>query len=340
MPSRRSKIVINAERILDVLISNNAVTGNDLVVRKIKELVKLEEKDFDSADTYLQQAGYVDGTMGGDDGTLSVTGAGIEFYETLAPQEPDQGFQSEIPLIFAKLAGIYKIVGAILSKTGRYYDPAYVMECFERSYRISDRLREILPGLYSDLPLRSLPKGSGTTDFEGRGYIERLEMEHLKEDLEYIFEVRSHSKLGELEDVATPDSVFISHGSSNDWREVQAYVEKDLQIKILELAQEPNRGRTILQKLAEESNRCSYAVIVMTGDDDVGREKPRARENVMHEIGYFQGKYGLRRICLLYEEGTSIPSNIHGLLYIPFPKGLVRATFGALARELRAVFKM
>jgi predicted nucleotide-binding protein len=59
----------------------------------------------------------------------------------------------------------------------------------------------------------------------------------------------------------------------------------------------------------------------------------------MHEIGYFQGKYGLRDICLLYEEGTNIPSNIHGLVYIPFPKGLVRATFGALARELKAAFR-
>jgi hypothetical protein len=340
MPSRRSKIITNAERILDVLISNNALTGNDLVVRKIKELVKLEEQDFESADTYLLQTGYVDGTMGGDDGTRSVTGAGIKYYETLAPEETAQDLQSEIPSIFAKLAGIYKMVGAILSKAGLYYDPAYVMECFERSYRLSDRLREVLPGLYSDLPLRILPTGSGTTDFEGRGYIERHEIEHLKEDLEYIFDVRSHSELREHEEISKPERVFISHGSSNDWREVQDYIEKDLQIMTLELAQEPNRGRTILQKLDEESNRCSYAVIVMTGDDNVGREKPRARENVMHEIGYFQGKYGLRGICLLYEEGTSIPSNIHGLVYIPFPQGLVRAAFGALARELKAVFRM
>jgi predicted nucleotide-binding protein len=76
----------------------------------------------------------------------------------------------------------------------------------------------------------------------------------------------------------------------------------------------------------------------MIGDDDVGIRAPRTRENVMHEIGYFQGKYGLANICLLHEEGTSIRSNIHGLVYIPFPKGLVSATFGVLGRELRTAF--
>ncbi len=81
------------------------------------------------------------------------------------------------------------------------------------------------------------------------------------------------------------------------------------------------------------------AVIVMTGDDDIGAGAPRARENVMHEIGFFQGKYGLERVCLLYEEGTNIPSNIHGLVYIPFPKGYINATFGALQRELQAAFQ-
>jgi hypothetical protein len=43
-------------------------------------------------------------------------------------------------------------------------------------------------------------------------------------------------------------------------------------------------------------------------------------------------------VCLLHEEGTNILSNIHGLVYIPFPKGLVSATFGVLSRELRVAF--
>jgi predicted nucleotide-binding protein len=78
----------------------------------------------------------------------------------------------------------------------------------------------------------------------------------------------------------------------------------------------------------------------MTGDDQIQGDSTRARQNVMHEIGFFQGKFGLPNVCLLYEEETDIPSNIHGLVYIPFPKGLVSATFGALGRELKTAFQV
>ena len=104
MGSRRSKIMNSAEKILEVLITNNAVAGKGLRVREITKLVKIEAGDFEAADTYLLQAGYIDGTIGGDEGTRSVTGAGVEFYETLAPTENNQETQSEVPLIFAKLA--------------------------------------------------------------------------------------------------------------------------------------------------------------------------------------------------------------------------------------------
>ena len=146
--------------------------------------------------------------------------------------------------------------------------------------------------MFGDLPDRPIPESSGTTDFEGRGYIERHQLEQVARDIEYILEVRAHSEL----EVPTHSSererrIFISHGTPPDWREVQEFIERDLNIPTLELAQEPNRGRTVLQKLDEESDRCSYAVVVMTGDDEVEDGALRARENVMHEIGYFQGNF-------------------------------------------------
>ena len=76
----------------------------------------------------------------------------------------------------------------------------------------------------------------------------------------------------------------------------------------------------------------------MTGDDIDLEGNRRARENVLHEIGYFQAKFGLSAVCLLHQEGTNIPSNIHGLVYIPFTEGCVEATFGALTRELNSFY--
>ena len=242
---------------------------------------------------------------------------------------------SEIPVIFAKVAALHKVLKDQLNALrNRSYLPYELFEFFSRYEVIRQQLIDKLPELYLDLPVRNSPDGSLTSD----------QLAPLVADLEYILEVRANSELKsnlvskDRDPSERPGRVFISHGRSPDWREVQVYIEKDVKFETLELAQEPNKGRTVLQKLDEESNSCSFAVVVMTGDDDIGIGAPRARENVMHEIGYFQGKYGLANVCLLHEEGTNIPSNIHGLVYIPFPKGLVSATFGVLGRELRAAF--
>jgi predicted nucleotide-binding protein len=244
----------------------------------------------------------------------------------------------KISIIFAKLAGLQKIISTRISGGGRYFDPPTVLSYFEQFHSLKKDLIEELPQLYADLPDREMPKSSGTSDNNGRGYIVQSELSALQSDLSYIFEVRSNSQIGEVVE-EKPRRIFISHGTSTEWYKVQAYIERDIQIPTLELAQEANFGRTILQKLSEESNKCSYAVIIMTGDDESSDGKPKARENVMHEIGFFQGKFGLQNVCLLYEEGTTIPSNIHGLVYIPFPKNYAEATYGALTREIKSVIQ-
>lgn len=127
--------------------------------------------------------------------------------------------------------------------------------------------------------------------------------------------------------------IFISHGHSSDWLEVQRYIEHDLGLKTLELSQAKNMGRTVIEKLNEESSHCCYAVIVMTGDDVLAGDV-RARENVMHEIGFFQGKLGLNNVCILHEKSTNIPSNLAGVVYIPYSKGSISAAFHSLGREL------
>lgn len=115
------------------------------------------------------------------------------------------------------------------------------------------------------------------------------------------------------------------------------FLEKDASYNTIELAQQPNLGRTILQKLDEEASKCIVAIIVMTGDDVIDESQVRARENVLHEIGFFQGKLGLSKIILLHEEGVNIPSNIHGLVYISFAKDTIETTFGAIFRELKVI---
>lgn len=157
--------------------------------------------------------------------------------------------------------------------------------------------------------------------------------------IDQAFTIRAHSQLQSPDQPDALRRVFISHGRNSAWRQVQAYIEKDLKIATLELAQEANLGRTVIDKLQGESAKCDVAVIVMTGDDTDGAGNARARENVIHEIGFFQGKMGTGRVVLLYEEGVSIPSNIHGVVYSPFPPGVIEACLALLGRELQAIYR-
>ena len=78
---KKSKIANNALKILEYLMDKNAMAGVDIKVQDIYNSVGLSETDFDSADMYLLQQKYVDGTMGGMDGSRWLTGSGIDYYE-------------------------------------------------------------------------------------------------------------------------------------------------------------------------------------------------------------------------------------------------------------------
>ena len=255
---------------------------------------------------------------------------------------------NEVSIAFAKLAGVRKVLQAVLdNREGARRDrpvgnfsPREVGQYFAGAVQQVQILRDQLPALFSDFPeiqheptLQMMEGALEPTRYR------REQLEALARAIDQVFETRAHSELASPKVSASEPRVFISHGRANDWREVQAYIERDFGIRTLELAQEPNLGRTVLQKLEQESLRCTSAVIVMTGDDSDAEGNARARENVLHEIGYLQAKFGLSAVCLLHEEGTSIPSNIHGLVYIPFPKNHVSAAFGPLTRELKSFYR-
>lgn len=152
--------------------------------------------------------------------------------------------------------------------------------------------------------------------------------------------------LGQIEQLLEleplPRCVFLSHGRSSLWTRVQTFIEKEtfLNLEAIEFEQRPKGGRTIAQKLKDEAEKCSYAVIVATGDDLDDEGDPHMRENVMHEIGFFQGRYGFDRVCILREEDVTIPSNLHGFLYEQFPKGDISSALVGLQRELREAFPL
>jgi predicted nucleotide-binding protein len=97
-------------------------------------------------------------------------------------------------------------------------------------------------------------------------------------------------------------------------------------------------GLTIKEVLNEMLTTSSFAVLVMTGEDLDAEGHLHARENVIHELGLFQGRLGWRKAIALLEEGVEEFSNIHGLIQIRFNKGNIRETFGEVLATIKREF--
>jgi len=90
--------------------------------------------------------------------------------------------------------------------------------------------------------------------------------------------------------------------------------------------------------LEEMLTRSSFAILVMTGEDETSDGNFRARQNVIHEAGLFQGRLGFNKAIVLLEEDTEEFSNIHGIEQIRFKKENIKETFGEILAVLKREF--
>jgi predicted nucleotide-binding protein len=133
--------------------------------------------------------------------------------------------------------------------------------------------------------------------------------------------------------------IFIVHGSDTLRAESVAHtVSTATGRKTIILRDQPNEGRVLIEKLERHAAQASYAIIVMTPDDHGSRAdetstRPRARQNVIFEMGYFCGLIGRRHVCVLIRPGIEKPSDLDGIVYITFDDD--RAWKTELLRELR-----
>lgn len=128
--------------------------------------------------------------------------------------------------------------------------------------------------------------------------------------------------------------IFIGHGRSNLWRDVKDFLQERLKLVCDEFNREPTAGITTIERLEMMLLLADFAFIVMTGEDEHSDGSIHARENVIHEIGLFQGKLGFKKAIILLEEGCSEFSNIHGLTQIRFPKGNILSKSEEIRRVL------
>jgi predicted nucleotide-binding protein len=134
-----------------------------------------------------------------------------------------------------------------------------------------------------------------------------------------------------------PPCVFIGHGGSKLWNEVRRFLEHDLSLKTVEYGSEPRAGIPVVSILEEMLSQATFAVLVLTAEDETARGGKRARQNVVHEAGLFQGVLGFRRAILLLQSGVEEFSNVAGLEHLAFEGDAIATTFddlrGVLGRE-------
>lgn len=115
--------------------------------------------------------------------------------------------------------------------------------------------------------------------------------------------------------------VFVVHGHDNEAKETVARFLERIRLMPVILHEQPNSGRTIIEKF-EVFSDVGFAVVLLTPDDvgasvsDASNLKRRARQNVILELGYFMGKLTRFRVCALYKSGVEIPSDYQGVLYV------------------------
>ncbi len=134
--------------------------------------------------------------------------------------------------------------------------------------------------------------------------------------------------------------VFLVHGHDERVRETVARFLEKLDLECVILHEQPNKGRTIIEKFEDYAD-VAFAVVLLTPDDRGGladgpfeSQKTRARQNVLLELGFFLGALGRSCVCALYVEGVEIPSDYSGVLFLPLDDG--GAWRMALLRELIA----
>jgi predicted nucleotide-binding protein len=132
------------------------------------------------------------------------------------------------------------------------------------------------------------------------------------------------------------NKVFVVHGHDEGAREAVARFLDKIGLEAVILSEQVNGGRTIIEKFEDHAGKVDFAVVLATPDDvsslESGLAAFRPRQNVIFELGFFVGRLGRGRVCLLRRGDLEGFSDFQGVVYTDLdPQGAWKVR---LAREL------
>lgn len=133
-------------------------------------------------------------------------------------------------------------------------------------------------------------------------------------------------------------SPFIIHGHDElNVRRLTELLEKRWKLTPVVLAAKPPKGRTLIEKFEEEAKDSAFAIALLTPDDTIMTstgEYAQARPNVTFELGWFYGRLGRRKVCILFKKETKLHSDLEGINRIEFSEDVTEKVL-QLEDELR-----
>lgn len=146
-----------------------------------------------------------------------------------------------------------------------------------------------------------------------------------KLELQLMTEAPTTANDGESDRSKAPANgrVFIVHGHDSSLKNETARFLRDLtgEDPVI-LHEQPDGGRSLIEKFEASAATTGYAVVLLTADD-LGRAKgepndrPRGRQNVVFEMGFFFGSLGRGNVAVIHDEGVEEPGDVRGMLYVP-----------------------
>ena len=145
----------------------------------------------------------------------------------------------------------------------------------------------------------------------------------------------------QIVDTPKDNKVFVVYGHDKNARtQLEAMLRRwDLEPLILD--QLPSDGSTIIEKLEKYTSQADFGIVLAT-PDDIGyaknnetNKKYRVRQNVVLELGMLLAAKGRSKVAILLSQAEDMeaPSDISGLLYIPFKDNVEEAAL-SLAKEM------
>lgn len=122
------------------------------------------------------------------------------------------------------------------------------------------------------------------------------------------------------------EKVFIVHGRDEKVLKDTKKIIKKFGMEPIVLRERSGGSQTIIEKIEQETD-VKYAIVLLTPDDRgrlqrLRKLNPRARQNVIFELGYLFAKLGRKNVLCLIKRNIEKPSDIEGINYYFFNRSV------------------